>query len=118
MIIINIKFNIIILWLYFGQYELTEREKAEVNNGILEQTQEQSLTEFTKWTKSIRVNAQYKVFTRICDCVIIISMIHWRLSFYYLGQHFPEKQVDLLCYLWIKVNEIHYTKWINSYDLS
>ena len=39
-----------------------------MNNGILEQTQEQSLTEFTKWTKSIRVNAQYKVFTRMCGC--------------------------------------------------
>ena len=44
------------------QHSLTEGEKAKVNNGILEETREQTLTEFTKWTESIRLNARHKVF--------------------------------------------------------
>ena len=43
------------------QHEFPEEHKEAINNGITEGSHEENLTEFTKWTDSIRNVAKYRV---------------------------------------------------------
>ena len=63
--------------IFMNQHEFPEEHKEAINNGITEGSREENLTEFTKWTDSIRHVAKYRVkYLYIVLYSVISSTIH------------------------------------------
>ena len=72
---------------------MREEDKETVTNAITEESQEENLTEFNEWGRSIRRNAKYMY--KVSDRGVCVCVSHYVFGVWFVAEFSKQRKNDL-----------------------